>query len=81
MFLGFWSWVLLALIIVAIFYADKLPAFKEIAGDMAKKTYDKAYAKYKEYEERMCKKIEQRDEKIYNQKSDEEKNDSDEPQE
>jgi len=70
MFLGFWSWVLVALIIGAIFYAEKLPGLKDGAEGVAKKVHDKLQKFSKAYEERMMERIEQRDKKIFDAKRD-----------
>ena len=36
MFFGFWSWVLVAIIVAVIFYANKLPQLKEQAEEKLK---------------------------------------------
>lgn len=36
MFLGFWSWVLVVIVVVAIFSADRLPELREFLQKMSK---------------------------------------------
>ena len=45
MFVGFWSWVLVIIIVAAIFYANKLPQLRQQAGVLFEKSKKELEAK------------------------------------
>ncbi len=50
MFLGFWSWVLVVIVVVAIFSADRLPELREYVKKISKEGADAVKKGKKEIE-------------------------------
>ena len=55
MFSGFWSWVLVIVLVVAVFQADKLPGFVNFIKKFTKEGLDAAKQGAKNVEEKIAK--------------------------